>query len=149
MAGSFSRATLLGNGALFQEATSLPPMVEQAILVSAFSSGLQALFGGSRILQAIARDNLFPCLKPFAYGSANGDEPRVAVLLTWAIAQLFCLTGQLDAVAAVVTCCFCVTYGLVNFSCALLRLSGTPNFRPSFRYWSWQMSMLGFLMNIG
>ena len=36
--------------------------------------------GGSRVLQAIARDKLFPLLGVFGYGTPKGDEPRVAVV---------------------------------------------------------------------
>lgn len=52
------------------------------------SSALGALFGGSRVLQAMARDKLLPIMKPFAYGSRRGDEPRIGVLFTWLIGQV-------------------------------------------------------------
>lgn len=60
------------------------------IMISSLSSALGSLFGGSRILQAMARDKLLGVLKPFAYGSRRGDEPRVAVLFTWVVAQVCC-----------------------------------------------------------
>lgn len=58
------------------------------ILISSLSSALGSLFGGSRVLQAMSRDKLLGVLKPFAYGSKHGDEPRVAVLFTWLVAQV-------------------------------------------------------------
>jgi potassium/chloride transporter 9 len=45
------------------------------------------LMGGSRILQAIARDRIFPGVAWAGRGFGSGDEPRLAVLLTAAIAQ--------------------------------------------------------------
>jgi potassium/chloride transporter 9 len=41
--------------------------------------------GASRILQAIARDDLVPGLGIFAYGTKRGDEPIVALLFTFVI----------------------------------------------------------------
>ena len=32
---------------------------------------------------------------------------------------------------------FLITYTLTNLSAALLELSGCPNFRPTWRYYSW------------
>lgn len=40
------------------------------------------------MLQAMSRDKLLGVLKPFAYGSPHGDEPRVAVIFTWLVAQV-------------------------------------------------------------
>ena len=71
---------------LTHPAVPLPPA--PGILISSLSSALGSLFGGSRVLQAMARDKLMPVLKPFAYGSKHGDEPRVAVLFTWLVAQV-------------------------------------------------------------
>jgi hypothetical protein len=42
--------------------------------------------------------------------------PRVMLALR-PLRQVFCLMGALDPVASIVTCCFCVTYALVNLSC--------------------------------
>jgi potassium/chloride transporter 9 len=93
-AGGFSRQTLLEDQNLFQNSSlGSRYIVVVGIIISALSSGLGSLFGGSRVLQAVARDNLFPILKPFKYGSANGDEPRVAVIFTYIIAQVRCTGG--------------------------------------------------------
>jgi len=42
------------------------------IMISSASSALGSLFGGSRVLQAIARDDIFPFLRVFAWGSKVG-----------------------------------------------------------------------------
>jgi potassium/chloride transporter 9 len=147
MGGAFDRDALRANGNFYQESAGVPGLVAQGILTSCFSSGLQALFGGARILQALAKDDLFPCLSYFAKGSRVGNEPRRAVLLTWAIAQGVCFAGELDTVASAVTCCFCMTYGLVNFSCFLLHMGGTVNFRPLFKFHSWHTALFGAVLN--
>ena len=54
------------------------------------------MFGGSRILQAIARDDLFSFFRPFAKGSLVGDEPRRAAILTYVFSQLVLFMGSID-----------------------------------------------------
>ena len=44
---------------------------------------------------------------------------------------------------------FLVTYTLTNLSAALLELSGCPNFRPTWRYYSWHLSLLGAALTLG
>ena len=55
----------------------------------------------------------------------------------------------IDAVAPVLTNFFLVTYTLTNLSAALLELSGCPNFRPTWRYYSWHLSLLGAALTLG
>ena len=44
---------------------------------------------------------------------------------------------------------FLVTYTLTNLSAALLELSGCPNFRPTWRYYSWHLSLAGAALTLG
>lgn len=148
-AAAFTGVTLRTNFSFFQEASDYPFVVITGVLVSCFSSGLGALFGASRILQAIARDALFPGLHVMAQGSAVGDEPRNAVLFTAVLAQVFICMGDLDVIAPICTSFFCLAYAAVNLTCFLLQVTGVPNFRPTFRYHSWHLSLLGAALNIG
>lgn len=59
------------------------------------------------MLQAIARDELFPGLKVFGFGTKHGDEPRYAVIVTFIIALVCLLIGDLDVVAPIITSFFC------------------------------------------
>ena len=149
IAGSFDRNTLLTNMSIMQEASPTPYVVVVGIIISSISSALGSLFGGSRVLQALSRDKLFPGTAFFAKGSAKGDEPRRAVVLTWGIAQACLFIGDLDKVAPLITAFFCLSYALCNLTAFALSVTGAPNFRPSFRYYSWQLSLLGFVLNIG
>ncbi|RHZ40189.1 hypothetical protein DYB26_001272 [Aphanomyces astaci] len=56
---SFDGVALRTNFSFFQQVGPTPYIIITGILVSCYTSGLGALFGASRILQAIARDNLF------------------------------------------------------------------------------------------
>lgn len=80
------------------------------VLISTGSSALGAVFGGSRILQAIARDKLLPGIGVLGYGSPKGDEPRLAVLVTFVIAEACLFAGDLDIIAPIITCFFCLRY---------------------------------------
>ena len=60
--------------------------------------------------QAIGRDDLMWILKPFGYGSAKGDEPRVAIMLSWVVAQAALFMGDIDIVAPVITTFFIMSY---------------------------------------
>eukprot|EP01084_Bolivina_argentea_P100138 179882_1 len=149
--GSFNECTLRNDTTIMQETawgTLGTYLVIAGVIISASSSALGSLFGGSRVLQAIARDKLFPYTSVFEYGSAKGDEPRTAVIVTWLIAQALVFVGGIDVIAPISTSFFCLSYATVNFSCFLLAISGTPNFRPSFKYYSWHLSLIGTLSNL-
>jgi len=150
-AGSFQRETLLGSDTLMQQVSWSSGLVIAGVLVSSLSSGLGALFGGSRVLQALARDEVFPGISIFAQGTKNGDEPTNAVFITWFIAQVCVLIfrGNLDAVASFIAALFCLSYAFVNLSAFFLEISGTPNFRPSWRIYSWHTCLLGVFFNLG
>ena len=150
-AGSFNSCTLREDTTIMQEAawgTFGTYLVVAGIIISASSSALGSLFGGSRVLQAIARDKLFPYTKIFEYGSPKGDEPRTAVLITWLIAQGLVFVGGIDVIAPISTSFFCLSYATVNLSCFLLAISGTPNFRPAFKYYSWHICLIGTISNL-
>lgn len=147
MAGSFPRQTLLWDPNFFQEATVWWPILAIGILISSLSSALGSLFGGSRVLQAVSRDELFPPFRGmfrfFAKGSKKGDEPRRAVLVTYLIAQACVMIGSLDIIAPIISSFFLMTYALCNFTTLALYLTGTPNFRPKFKGFTWWLSLLG------
>eukprot|EP01084_Bolivina_argentea_P108178 193324_1 len=151
MSGSFNSCTLRNDTTIMQEAAWGDVgtyLVVAGVMISASSSALGSLFGGSRVLQAIARDKLFPYTSWFEYGSPTGDEPRTSVLFTWIIAQALIFIGSINAIAPISTSFFCLSYCTVNFSCFLLEISGTPNFRPSFTYYTWHTCLLGTLSNL-
>lgn len=69
---------------------------EWVILIGSFLStlgaGLQSLTGAPRLLQAIAKDDVIPFLRPFAVSSKRG-EPTRALILTIIICQGGILLG--------------------------------------------------------
>ena len=119
------------------------------IATACLSTALGSMFGSARIMQALARDQIFPPLRIFSKGSAHGDEPRRALVLTYLLAQCGLLVGGIDAVAPILTNFFLVTYTLTNAAAALLELSGVPNFRPHWRVYHWGLSLAGAALTLG
>ncbi|ETV96376.1 hypothetical protein, variant [Aphanomyces invadans] len=145
---SFDGVALRTNFSFFQQVGPTPYVIITGILVSCYTSGLGALFGASRILQAIARDNLFYGLGFLGQGSAQGDEPQYAVGFTAVLSLVFIFIGDLDVLAPICTSFFCVAYAAVNFTSLVLQVTGVPNFRPTFGYSCWPLSLLGVAVNL-
>jgi hypothetical protein len=72
----------------------------------------------------------------------------VALILSWAIAQACLLIPSLDAISALVSGFYILVYFFINVSCFAMKISGAPNFRPRFKYFSWHTALLGATMAI-
>lgn len=75
-----------------------------------------------------------------------GEESvnRRALRLTWLLVSLPTLTGNLDHISPLMTMCYLLMYAGINCSCFLLGIIDSPGFRPTFRYFHWSISLLGF-----
>jgi len=51
------------------------------------------------------------------------------------VTQVF-LPGNLDKIALIISDCFLVCYALVNYACFDASFSGSPGFRPGFKYYN-------------
>ncbi len=117
----------------------VPVLVIIGIWGATLSSALGSILGAPRILQATAVDGITP--KIFAKGVGASNEPRNALLLSFAIAEAGILVGELDVIARVVSVFFITTYGFLNLSAAFEAWS-SADFRPSFKAPIW-LSLLG------
>lgn len=111
-------------------------------LLSTLGAGLQTLTGAPRIIQALAKDNVLKFLNVIGYTGSSG-EPRRAVLLTALVAMVGVLIGDIDQLTPLLSMFFLLCYGFVNLACALQSLLKTPNWRPTFKYYHWTLSLLG------
>jgi len=123
-------------------------VVAQGIFAACLSSALGNILGGSRILQALSRDGMVP-IKFFGVGSAKGDEPRRAVVLLACLIGSVALIGELNFILPLVAQFYLLTYGSINIAAFLLSISGAPNFRPRFKYFSIWTSLTGGILHIG
>ncbi|HCF05842.1 MAG TPA: amino acid permease [Desulfomicrobiaceae bacterium] len=149
LAAGVPRAALLGEGFVMQEYAYSSTLVYAGVFCATLSSALGSMMGAPRILQAFARDGVFPWLRWFGQGSAPAGEPRRATVLTFLIAQLGVLAGDLNAIAPVITMFFLLTYGAVNLACFYEGRSNNPSFRPTFRYNHWSIAFVGNLGCVG
>ena len=116
------------------------------ILVGAYSSALFSTLAGvlgcAKLLQAIARDGIFPGLQVFGYGTRKDDNPVFAILLSYIFIQCSLFTN-INQIAAFITMAYLLTFIVVNMACFLLKISSAPNFRPTFHFFNWTTAMCG------
>uniref|UniRef100_A0AAQ5YA06 Solute carrier family 12 member 9 n=1 Tax=Amphiprion ocellaris TaxID=80972 RepID=A0AAQ5YA06_AMPOC len=139
------RTLLIQDYGFFQRINLWPPFVTVGIYCASLSAAMCAMIGASRILHALALDQLFGLpLAPAAVTSSSGN-PWVAVLYTWGLAQCVVFAGQLNAVASLVTVFYLLAYAAVDLACLALEWASAPNFRPTFQLFSWHTCLLGIL----
>ncbi|MCP3914156.1 MAG: amino acid permease [bacterium] len=137
------RTELIANGMLMRDISALPVAITIGVFAATLSSALGSMMGAPRILQALARDRIYPRIQIFAKGSGKAQEPRYAIVLTWVIAQLGILVGDLNAIAPVITMFFMITYGYLNLATFYESRARNPSYRPTFRLSHWSTALAG------
>ncbi|CAB3258760.1 unnamed protein product [Arctia plantaginis] len=141
-AATCSRELLQNNYVYLLPINVWPPFIAVGMLMATFSAGLSNLIGASRVLEALAKDNIFgSLLRPMVSRSSN---PVLAVLTSWLLVQIGIMADSLNAIAQVNSVLFMTSYLAINLSCLGLDLASAPNFRPTFKQFSWVTSLLGF-----
>uniref|UniRef100_A0A671KVW5 Solute carrier family 12 member 9 n=1 Tax=Sinocyclocheilus anshuiensis TaxID=1608454 RepID=A0A671KVW5_9TELE len=121
------------------------PFVTIGVYSSTLSAAMSNLIGASRVLYALARDDLFGrFLSPAKHTSASGN-PWVSVLISWILVQLVLFSGKLNTIASIATIFFLLVYAAVDLACLALEWASAPNFRPTFRYFTWHTCVLGIM----
>ncbi|KAG9343269.1 hypothetical protein JZ751_014250 [Albula glossodonta] len=121
------------------------PVVTIGVYSSILSAAMSNLIGASRILYALARDDLFGRALSLAKTTSLNGNPWVSVLISWFLTQLVLFAGKLNTIASVVTIFFLLVYAAVDLACLALEWASAPNFRPTFRYFTWHTCVLGIL----
>jgi potassium/chloride transporter 9 len=115
-------------------------------LASSFFSALMGVIGSAKSLQALSRDNVLPGVSIFGQGTKTNDEPTYAIILTYFLSQLT-LFGDINQIANIVTMTYLMTFLVTNLACFLLKIASAPNFRPSFRYFTWWTAAAGTVVS--
>ncbi|EDV21701.1 uncharacterized protein TRIADDRAFT_59688 [Trichoplax adhaerens] len=100
-----SRGLLLNNYNYIQAINLCPPLITIGVFAATLSAALSTLIGASRILEAVARDDILDL-----------------------IPQIIIIAKELNAIAPIVTMFYLLSYGATNFACFLLRVASAPNF---------------------
>ncbi len=127
---------------VMKRVAGLPSLIDVGVMAATLSSALASFLGAPRILQSLAKDGVFPLLATFASGSGPSGNPRRAVLPTLVIAVAVAAIGNLNAIAAVVSMFFLVSYGLLNYATYFEARSASPSFRPTFRFFDRRLALL-------
>jgi len=137
---------LLHNDCMYMlQFTFWKPFVLIGVITATWSASLSNVIGASRVLQAVAEDTIFgPFLSFINKGTVN-NNPITAVIATFCCVQLCFLIGGLNQIAQLCSVLFLLSYASVNLACLGLDLASAPNFRPTFKYFSWPTSLVGLI----
>ncbi|MBX2799430.1 MAG: hypothetical protein KTR31_17275 [Myxococcales bacterium] len=125
---------MLDKDTVLVDIAAVPQLVVAGIWGATISSALGSILGAPRILQALSLDQITPRI--FGVGHGVTNEPRYALVLAFAIAEMGILIGELDAIARIVSVFFIATYGFLNLS-ASFEMVASPDFRPDFKIPTW------------
>ena len=144
---SIPRATLKNEYLILSKVVWYQPAVNFGILSTSAAAALASMQSAARVIQAVSLDNMLPALS-FLQWECN-DEPVAAIFLSVGIGGGLLFIGNLDVIAPILTMFFLLTYCLTNVACLVHRISGHPNFRPMFRFFTWHTALLGALICAG
>ena len=148
-AGSIPKTALITIPNPMTQVAVYDPIIIAGVFAATLSSALASFLGAPRILQSLANDRLWKILLPFGKGSGTTNNPRRGVLLSAAIALFTVFMGQLNVIAPVVSMFFLISYGLINLATYFEATADSPSFRPTFRWYNKNLSLLGCLLCIG
>ncbi|KAK0651840.1 amino acid permease-domain-containing protein [Cercophora newfieldiana] len=146
LASSATHSSFVHNGNVIQETNIWPPIIFAGEVATTFFSALMGLIGAAKLLQALARDKLFPGLSVFGMGTKRSDEPMLAILFTYIVAQ-FAMLANLNQIATLISMGYQMTFFVMNLACFLLKIGSAPNFRPGFKFFSWQTAFAGSILS--
>jgi amino acid transporter len=153
------------------------PLLYAGVFAATLSSAIATLIGAPRVIQALARDGVFNFewmyffsqlprpmkeseIRKDADGHVNGytaeeiaamdpPEPVRAYYLTFVIACLCILIGEVNLVAPVISQFFLISFCLINYAAFAASISKAPGWRPKFRYYNPYVAAVAALLCFG
>jgi len=124
--------TLLLNPNAMRSVAKWGGLIVAGVFAASLSSALGALLGAPRTLQALANDRILPRFIGRGFGPDKAD-PRIATALSFGVALVAVLLGDLNMIAPILSMFFLTSYGLLNLSAGLEGLIESPAWRPKFK----------------
>jgi solute carrier family 12 sodium/potassium/chloride transporter 2 len=109
------------------------PLIYAGCFAATLSSAIASLVGAPRVLQALAKDRLYPFIETFATGWGVNNDPIRGYVFVFAISLVCILIGDLNVVSGLLSNFFVATYALINFSVFHASITKSPGWRPSFK----------------
>ncbi len=126
-------------------------LIPIGLAAATISSAIGSILVAPRTLQAIAKDRIIPSRGInfwLSRGRGKNDEPFNSTVITVAVAFIFVMMGELNAVAEIISMFFMVTYGTLCLISFLQHFSADPSYRPTFRS-RWYISLFGAVACFG
>ncbi|CAJ2508193.1 Uu.00g093790.m01.CDS01 [Anthostomella pinea] len=146
MASSTTHISFLRHTNIISTTSLWSPLILAGECATTFFSALMGIVGAAKLLQALSRDKIVPGLSVFGRGTKRGDVPIAAVLVTFVLAQM-ALFADLNQIATLIAMGYQMTFFVMNLACFLLKIGSAPNFRPAFKFFSWQTAFLGSVLS--
>ncbi|XP_040572842.1 solute carrier family 12 member 2 isoform X2 [Lepeophtheirus salmonis] len=118
-------------------------LIYAGCFAATLSSAIASLVGAPRVLQALAKDKLYPFIHIFAPGFGANNDPIRGYFLVFIISMGCILIAELDAVSTLLSNFFVAAYALINFSVFHASITKSPGWRPSFKYYNQWVSLFG------
>lgn len=135
-----ARQLLVNNKMLMQHIARWGWVIVAGVWAASLSSAMGAILGAPRTLQALAQDGIVP--RFLGKGFGPGNDPRFATILSFLVALVGVVFGDLNKIANLLTMFFLTSYGLLNICAALESFASPPSWRPKFRV-HWSFSLIG------
>ncbi|KAK8389721.1 hypothetical protein O3P69_009012 [Scylla paramamosain] len=122
------------------------PLIYAGCFAATLSSAIASLVGAPRVLQALAKDKLYPGIFMFSKGTGANNDPVRGYVLVFVISFVCIMIGDLNVVSTLLSNFFLASYSLINFSCFHASLIKSPGWRPSFKYYNLWISWVGGIL---
>ena len=148
LAYSASPEALAGDQLIMARIALWGPIIPIGLACATLSSAIGSILVAPRVMQALAKDRIFPLPQAntmLSSGIGEANEPRNATIATSVIALVVVAVGNVDFVARIISMFFMLTYGSLCTISFLEHFAARINYRPSFRS-RWYVSLLGAVM---